>query len=97
MNDGKCGNIGSLACSGECAARANIGVAMEEVKPLPTLHDLLEISERMAQDLQDYVTEGEQDGSEMTVTKELLAEFDELYKRLNNNSDDKRVTWTWKK
>lgn len=43
--------------------------------------DLWLMAERMAEDLQDYVDEGERGGSDMAATKNLLQEFEELRRR----------------
>jgi len=40
------------------------------------LESLLEISERMAQELTDFADEGEEGGSEMTGVRNLLVEYE---------------------
>ena len=46
-------------------------------------YELKEVAEKMAQDLQEYVTEGERGGSDMRASKDLLSEFDEVMTRIN--------------
>lgn len=61
-----------------------------------TFEELLDIACRMSQDIQDYVDEGEKAGSAMTGSKELLEEFNVIYRRtnqhwMNQNSDGESV------
>ena len=46
-----------------------------------TFDELMYLAERMAQDLQEYVDAGEKGGSDMTTSKFLLKEFEELRRR----------------
>lgn len=64
----------------EQATRQNIGGGIEGEQAKPTLHDLFDIACSMAQDLQDYVNEGEKAGSEMLSTKEIINDFNKIYK-----------------
>jgi hypothetical protein len=44
----------------------------------PTYEELMHMAERLAHDLQEYVSEGERGGSAMSDSNALLAEFEEL-------------------
>jgi len=49
--------------------------------------ELLEIALAMHQDLQEYVDAGEEAGSNMTATKDLLAEWDVAYQKTQRWQD----------
>jgi hypothetical protein len=51
----------------------------------PTFDELLNIAERMAQDLQEYRDAAEKAGNPDSATDELLEEFHALWRRTNRN------------
>lgn len=57
------------------------------------LNEVLDIAARMSQELQEFVDVGEESGSEMRATKDLLEEWNEVYRR---HEDNAQITLTEK-
>ncbi len=47
--------------------------------------ELMDIACRMAEDIQEYIDEGEKGGSNMSSSKELLEDFNQLYMKSNRS------------
>lgn len=46
-----------------------------------SVHELLDIGERMAQELTDFIDAGEEGGSDMTTARELLDDWEAIWRR----------------